>query len=91
MIIGASLGSFRELTLQDGMKFYLELARDFNIKAVEIRFEKEQGRPSMWSWEVDNRVSDFLANFRVTGAHLPLTDLNPISPNPAIRDESLNQ
>ena len=91
MIIGASLGSFKGLTLQDGTSFYLELSKEFDIKAVEIRLEKEPGRPSIWSWELDNRVSDFLANFSVKGAHLPFTDLNPVSPNPAIKAESLNQ
>ena len=48
MIIGASLGSFKGLTLQDGTSFYLELSKEFDIKAVEIRLEKKASRPCMW-------------------------------------------
>ena len=91
MIIGASLGAFKWLNLQDGMKLYLELLKDFDIKAVEIRFEKEPGRPSLWAWEESDKLADFLANFEVTGAHLPLIYLNPVSLNPGIRNESLSQ
>ena len=91
MIIGASLGSFKGLGLKQAMELYLRLLDDFDLKAVEIRLEEEKGRPSMWSWELDNKSSEFLANFSITGAHLPFTDLNPISPNPIIRDESLKQ
>lgn len=91
MIIGASLGSFRGLALGDGMQLYLELLKDFDIKAVEIRFEKERGRPSLWAWEESDKLADFLSNFEVSGAHLPFVYLNPISPNPGIRNESLSQ
>ena len=84
MIIGASLGSFKGLELVPAMEFYLKLADEFDIGAVELRFERETGKPSVWSWEVDDRVRDFLANFSVRGAHLPFTDLNPVSPNPKI-------
>ena len=91
MIIGASLGSFKGLTLEDAMRLYLDLSKDFNIKAVEIRFEKEIGRPSLWSWEESDKLADFLTNFEVKGAHLPFVYLNPISPNQRIRDESLGQ
>ena len=91
MIIGASLGSFKDLTLKSAMKFYLKLLKDFNIKAVELRFEKEEGRPSMWPWEKNNRLADFLSNFEVTGIHLPFIYLNPVSPNPRIKSESMNQ
>ena len=91
MIIGASLGSFMGLTLEDGMQLYLELLNDFDIKAVEIRFEKELSRPSLWAWEESDKLIDFLSNFEVKGAHLPFVYLNPVSPNPGIRDESLSQ
>jgi len=90
-IIGASLGSFKGLTLEKAVKFYLKLSKDFNLNAVEIRFEKEREKPSLWSWETNSDIIDFLANFEVTGAHLPFVYLNPISPNPKIRNESINQ
>lgn len=90
-IIGASLGGFNSLTLEKAMVLYLKLSNDFDLNAVEIRFEKERGRPSLWSWETDNGLIDFLANFEVTGAHLPFVYLNPISLNPKIRKESINQ
>lgn len=91
MMIGASLGSFKGLTLEEAMDFYLKLLLDFEIKAVELRFEKEDSRPSMWSWEENDKLADFLAKFEVTGAHLPFAYLNPISQNPGIKEESLNQ
>ena len=90
-IIGASLGGFKGLTLEKATNLYLKLSRDFDLNAVEIRFEKEIGKPSLWSWEVDSEIIDFLANFGVTGAHLPFVYLNPICPNPRIRNESINQ
>jgi len=91
MTIGASLGSFKGLELELAIDLYSKLSNDFELGAVEIRLEKAEGRPSAWSWEIDDKISRFLANFRVTGAHLPFTDLNPISPNPAIRNESVKQ
>ena len=91
MIVGASLGSFRGLDLNQAMELYLKLAGDFGLGAVEIRFEKEKGRPSLWPWEVNQRVSKFTSQFPVSGAHLPFAYLNPISMNSGIRTESLNQ
>ena len=90
-IIGASLGGFKGLTLERAMELYLKLSNDFSLNAVEIRFEKERERPSLWSWETNNDIVDFFENFKVTGAHLPFVYLNPISLNPKIRKESINQ
>jgi sugar phosphate isomerase/epimerase len=89
--LGASLGSFKGLTLEKAMKLYLRLSKDFDLNAVEIRFEKERGRPSLWSWETNKEGIDFLEGFEVEGAHLPFVYLNPISPNPKIKNESINQ
>ena len=91
MIIGASLGSFKGLSLEGGMKFYLELARDFDIQAVEIPFEKKAGRPSLSTLEESAKLVGFVKNFKVSGAHLPFAYLNPVSPDSGIRDESLSQ
>lgn len=91
MIIGASLGSFRGLELESAMEFYLNLSNDFNLGVVEIRFEKEEGRPSLWPWEESDKLAGFLTNFEVRGAHLPFVYLNPISPNSRIKDESVKQ
>lgn len=90
-IIGASLGSFNNLTLEKAMNLYLELSECFNLKSVELRFEKEVGRPSSWSWEVNKSFVAFLTNFEITGMHLPFVYLNPICPNPKIRKESIGQ
>lgn len=91
MIVGASLGSFKGLKFKEAVELYSKLSNDFNLNAVELRFEKEQGKPSLWPWEVHNEVIDFLEILEVTGAHLPFVYLNPISPNPKIRKESINQ
>ena len=91
LILGASLGGFKGLTLEKGMAVYLKLSSEFDLNAVEIRFEKVRGRPSLWSWETNNNIVDFLDDFEVTGAHLPFVYLNPISPNHRIKEESLNQ
>jgi len=91
LIIGASLGGFNGLTIEKAMEFYLELSKHFNLDTVELRFEKERGRPSLWSWETNNDIVDFLEYFEITGAHLPFIYLNPICPNPKIRKESINQ
>lgn len=91
LIIGASLGSFNGLELKEAMELYLKLSSDFDLNAVEIRLEKEEGRPSSWAWELNDKIADFLDNFEVTGAHLPFVYLNPISPNPRIKKESINQ
>jgi L-ribulose-5-phosphate 3-epimerase UlaE len=91
MIVGASLGSFKGLGLEPAIELYLKLSREFNLGAVEIRLEKEKGRPSAWVWEVDDKITDFLANFEVAGAHLPFVCLNPISLNPEVKAESIKQ
>ena len=91
MIIGVSIGSFKGLNLKEVMALYMKLSNDFNLNAVEIRFEKEIGRPSLWSWEINSEIVSFLKKFEVAGAHLPFVYLNPISPNPRIKEESLNQ
>ena len=91
MIIGASLGGFRDLSLEQVIELYLKLSEEFNLKAVEIRFEREGCRPSLWHWEVDEMIRDFLGNFEVTGAHLPFVYLNPISQNPYISEISISQ
>ena len=91
LIIGASLGGFKGLSLEKAMKLYLKLSKDFDLNAVELRFEKERERPLLWSWETNNDIVDFLDNFEVMGVHLPFVYLNPISPNPKIRNESMNQ
>jgi sugar phosphate isomerase/epimerase len=91
MILGASLGSFKGLDLKEAIELYSKLSNDFELNAVEIRFEKEGGRPSSWTWEMNDEIADFLENFEVAGAHLPFVYLNPVSPNPRIKEESLNQ
>ena len=91
VIVGASLGGFRELTLGKAISAYIKLSRNFNLNAVEIRFEKEPGRPSLWHWEADDMVKSFVRRFEVAGAHLPFIYINPISSNPRIREESIRQ
>ena len=92
MILGASLGSLRGRTFSKAMEAYLKLSEDFNLEAVEIRFEKEKNKLSLWSWEIKNEdIADFLEEFKIVGAHLPFAYLNPISPNPRIKNESINQ
>ena len=79
------------MILEKAMKLYLKLSKNFDLNAVEIRFEKEKGKPSVWSWEVGDNIKGFLTNFEVTGAHLPFVYLNPVCQNPKIRNESINQ
>lgn len=92
LIIGASLKGFKNLSVSQATELYLKLSYTFELCAVEVSFQKENGRPSSWWWETnDNDIKDFLGNFEVTGAHLPFIYLNPISPNPRIKDESIKQ
>jgi len=91
MIIGAALGGFSELTLEQALELYLQLSNTFNLKAVEIRFEREGERPTLWHWEADRKLRDFLRNFEVKGAHLPFVYLNSISRNPYIKVMSVTQ
>jgi sugar phosphate isomerase/epimerase len=91
IVVGASLGGFRGLTLEKAMSVYLKLSKDFNLRAVEVRFEREPGRPSLWHWEADVSLRSFVKRFDVAGAHLPFVYIDPISPNPRIRDESIRQ
>ena len=46
------------------MKFYLELARDFDIQAVEIPFEKKVDRPSLSTLEESTKLIDFVKTKR---------------------------
>lgn len=91
MFIGASLACFGGLTLEQSMKLYSQLTLDLNLNAVEIRLEKESKRPSLWHWEANAKIAEFLSNYEISGAHLPFVNLNPISPNPQIRDLSMSQ
>ena len=91
MFIGASLACFGGLTLEQSMKLYSQLTLDLNLNAVEIRLEKESKRPSLWHWEVNAKIAEFLSNYEISGAHLPFVNLNPISSNPQIRDLSMSQ
>lgn len=90
-LIGASLGGFKGLDMDEAMSLYLELADEFDLDAVEVRFEKEKERPSLWPWEAGSNVRNFLKRFKFSGAHLPFVYLNPISTNPRIRKESISQ
>ncbi len=59
------------------------------IQTVEIRFEKEDGVPSLWSWEQhEGDLQEILADFSTIGFHLPFKDLNPVSRNPKIASVS---
>lgn len=95
MIIGASLGSFLGLELDEALRIYGQLARELNLEAVELRLEREPGRPSLWPWEVQGGTEDtlleFLAGFKVKGAHLPFIYLNPICPNQGIAGASIRE
>lgn len=90
-MIGASLGGFKDLSLEQAIELYLKLSKEFNLNAVEIRFEREAYRPNLWHWEADEMIKDFLSNFEVVGTHLPFVYLNPISQNPYIREISISQ
>lgn len=92
MILGTSLSSFKGLTLFEAMDFYLKISKKLNLNAVEILFEKSSERPSLWYWEAKNsELRGFLENFKTKGAHLPFLSINPFSPNPRIREESIKQ
>jgi len=95
VIFGASLASFRGLTLSRALDFYSSLSREFNLGAVEVYLEKREGRPSLWAEDIRGEVRDKLAHFvqqfEVAGAHLPFIGLNPVAANPRLRQESLNQ
>jgi len=77
------------------MKLYLQLSSEYGLNAVELRFEKERERPSIWSWDISGQIageiSNFIQSFEFSGAHLPFIYLNPICPNPHIREGSIKQ
>lgn len=91
MIIGASLGSFNNFNLKQSIDLYSKLSNDLGLDSVEIRFEKERDRPSLWPWEANGALINFLDNFKMKGAHLQFIDLNLISFNPKIKQESVSQ
>jgi len=91
LIIGASLGSFRNISLNKAIKIYSQLSDSLNLTSIEIRFEKEPRRPSSWYWEDLSDISRQLKNYEIKGAHLPFLYLNPISPNTRIKLESNHQ
>lgn len=91
MIIGTSLGGFKGLTLEQAIELYSKLSRNFDLKSVEIRFEKEGNRPALWHWKAYKKLRNFLKNFEVKGAHLPFVYLNPISKNPYVKEMSITQ
>ena len=95
MIFGASLAAFKELTFPQAIEFYLPLSREFDLGAVEVCFEKKEGRPSLWAEDIQGEERDkfvhFVRQFKVAGAHLPFTGLNPIAANPRLKQESINQ
>jgi sugar phosphate isomerase/epimerase len=92
IIIGSSLSTFKGLTLDEAITLYLRLSKEYDLKTVEISFEKEKTIPSFWPWEInENELKSFLEKFEVVGAHLPFVYINPISPNPRIREESIRQ
>lgn len=43
MMVGVSLGSFRGLTLEDSVQLYIKLLKEFDIKAIEVSFERKVG------------------------------------------------
>ncbi|MFZ3166843.1 MAG: sugar phosphate isomerase/epimerase family protein [Candidatus Methanoperedens sp.] len=91
MIIGVSLGSFKGVELDEAFIRYLNLKNFLNLNAVELRFEKENECPSLWPWEVNFKIADFLTNFEIKSVHLPFVYLNLIASNPGIKKESINQ
>jgi len=91
LIVGLSLESLVGLTFREAIELYLKLSEQFSLSAVEISFEKDIRKPSLWPWEIGRDITDFLENFEIVGAHLPFVYLNPICPNPKIRNESINQ
>lgn len=88
MIIGASLGSFHNISLNEAIRVYSRLSDSLNLTSIELRFEKELGRPSSWYWEDLSGINRQLEEYEIKGAHLPFLYLNPISPNPRIQSES---
>jgi len=91
LLIGASLSGFKGLNIDKAIDLYLKLSATFNLKVVEIRFEKERQRPAVWPWEVKESLKEFLGKFKIVGVHLPFVYLNPISHNPYIKEASLVQ
>lgn len=89
--IGISIGSLRGRTLSQAMAICSNNSED-NLDAVEFRFEREKESPSIWAWEIrTEEIKFFIEKFKISGAHLPFVYLNPISQNPRIKTESINQ
>lgn len=67
----------------------LENLLQSDIQTVEIRWEKEDGVPSIWPWDLDVEIlKKQLVDFETIGFHLPFKDINPVSLNPKIASAS---
>lgn len=88
--LGASLGMFFGCSMRTAMDVYSKLSQLLNFNAVEIRFEKEQHRPSLCHSEVDLDVKQFLSQYTKKGVHLPFINLNLIANSPEVRLRSID-
>lgn len=91
LIIGASLGGFVGRSMDEAIRLCTGTAESTQLNAVEVLFERQAGRASMWSWEAEGELRRFMNNFEISGVHLPFLYLHPISPNPGIRQSSVAQ
>ncbi|MCK4546495.1 MAG: sugar phosphate isomerase/epimerase [Candidatus Eisenbacteria sp.] len=92
MDLGLSLGAFHDFTLDEALEICRRLADRFHLTAVEINLQARPGPDMDWLRDVpEDKLRTFAAPFRHRGAHLPFVDLNLISTNTGIRDESLRQ
>lgn len=91
ILIGASLSHMGKGCLESCLDDYVALSRDLLLNSVEIKFEREKDRPSIWPWEVNDALINVTTKFTSTGIHLPYLYLNPIAANPRIARESIDQ
>lgn len=92
MDLGLSLGAFHKFGFQDALDAYKRLAERFDLTVVEINLEVRRGSIAHRPWDVpEDQLRAFAEPFRHRGVHLPFVDLNPISTNAGIREESLRQ
>jgi sugar phosphate isomerase/epimerase len=96
MELGFYSPSIRRDSLDSCIAAALSLAEKRDFNAIEFWMERNQPDSfALWPWEVDRgaikKLRSFLKNFKRAGVHLPFVYLNPVSPNPRIAKESIEQ
>lgn len=91
MMIGSSLKGFRDLSLDQIIPVYHELSQTYHLNVVEIPLEYELVEKFSPETKKFNIISEFVDDYKMSGAHLPYKYLDLVSQNIRIKKESMFQ